>query len=780
MSAYGYRQHILETASSRTVISTGDTISISQQQDTITTNGLVLQPTSITFTATTTGIFSNIPAANITWKNGSTVLGTGAQYLLNNDNYGFNALASSGSYTITAIAVINPSALTPVSKTATKTITLSSNNISANISPATAQYTTDSSGNGTANIQLTMNIQAGIDSVASGWQYTWSGATFSGGINTQQTVTVIGIGSDTATVSCTATKDGYSISKTAVISKSKTGTQGPGGASVKLIYLRSATAPTISPNTTTDPTIPASWSTTVPAAGAGYIYVQTGNKPSGDTTWTWGTPVLMEGQPGANGAPGTNGKKVLSGYVYWSSTSTGQSGPALSSAVYNFTNNTFDSLNGWSQEVVFNASGTNLTKYFTVTETTAGGGTGTATFGNAYTHTSFAGLVTFTSLGGNGSTTFIDGGKITSGTISGRKISTYDSMNPQSTYVEMENTGSSNPHTFTGYVPAGIGYASSDRAFRLTANSGLIGFTQTLEIKGLGFNNKAIDAQGIILGANGSSYGQLGFATGGIGVYGFGTSTGVQADGSSSGISGSSYSGQGGYFSGGEGIRAVHPRTDIGGQAIHAESSFGTGVYGIGTTHDFYAGGPGVNYGPFTGQHDGILDTLSSAVIGDILVDISVLAKRNVSNTITTVSLSTIPNQKGTIGVLQDRYLFDLDNINIPSAFTNDSIKLDKYGDALYYAYALNWYKTNGPTASLDKNVDRVAFNALGEGQINVCGENGDLSIGDLIVTSSIPGKGMKQADDIVRSYTVAKCREAVTFSSPTEVKMVACIYLCG
>ena len=46
--------------------------------------------------------------------------------------------------------------------------------------------------------------------------------------------------------------------------------------------------------------------------------------------------------------------------------------------------------------------------------------------------------------------------------------------------------------------------------------------------------------------------------------------------------------------------------------------------------------------------------------------------------------------------------------------------------------------------------------------------------------SAGVPGKGMRQSDDIVRSYTVAKAREDVTFSDPTEVKMVACIYLCG
>ena len=74
----------------------------------------------------------------------------------------------------------------------------------------------------------------------------------------------------------------------------------------------------------------------------------------------------------------------------------------------------------------------------------------------------------------------------------------------------------------------------------------------------------------------------------------------------------------------------------------------------------------------------------------------------------------------------------------------------------------------------------KIVINALGEGAVNVCGENGDIAPGDLIVTSNTPGKGMKQADDIVRGYTVAKAREAVTFASASEVKLVACIYLCG
>ena len=70
--------------------------------------------------------------------------------------------------------------------------------------------------------------------------------------------------------------------------------------------------------------------------------------------------------------------------------------------------------------------------------------------------------------------------------------------------------------------------------------------------------------------------------------------------------------------------------------------------------------------------------------------------------------------------------------------------------------------------------------NAIGDGMINVCGEGGDIEIGDYLVTSSIPGKGMKQEDDLLHNYTVARSRQNVSFSNKEEVKQIACIYVCG
>lgn len=60
----------------------------------------------------------------------------------------------------------------------------------------------------------------------------------------------------------------------------------------------------------------------------------------------------------------------------------------------------------------------------------------------------------------------------------------------------------------------------------------------------------------------------------------------------------------------------------------------------------------------------------------------------------------------------------------------------------------------------------KVIVNSVGEGGIWVCNENGDFKNGDLIVTSTLPGFGMKQTDDIVRSYTIAKITCDVCFDA--------------
>ena len=59
----------------------------------------------------------------------------------------------------------------------------------------------------------------------------------------------------------------------------------------------------------------------------------------------------------------------------------------------------------------------------------------------------------------------------------------------------------------------------------------------------------------------------------------------------------------------------------------------------------------------------------------------------------------------------------------------------------------------------------RIRVNSLGEGAIWICNEDGNIENGDYIMTSSIPGYGCKQDDDILHNYTVAKITCNVNFT---------------
>ena len=62
------------------------------------------------------------------------------------------------------------------------------------------------------------------------------------------------------------------------------------------------------------------------------------------------------------------------------------------------------------------------------------------------------------------------------------------------------------------------------------------------------------------------------------------------------------------------------------------------------------------------------------------------------------------------------------------------------------------------------KSEDRVIVNALGEGSIWVTNINGNFENGDYITTSTIPGYGMKQDDDLLHNYTAAKITQDCNF----------------
>jgi predicted phage tail protein len=199
----------------------------------------------------------------------------------------------------------------------------------------------------------------------------------------------------------------------------------------------------------------------------------------------------------------------------------------------------------------------------------------------------------------------------------------------------------------------------------------------------------------------------------------------------------------------------------------------GVGVRGQGTIYDFYAAGSGTNYGPFTGAHDGLILQDLKVEAGDILISTGIFERVNISNTIPYLDISTTVFSKAAYGILVGSrplswpvYRSEVDGMPPPNSRSRMPAALQDL-----------------PVAELDAIRDKYdvcAENALGEGQINVCSESGDFEVGDFICTSNTAGKGMRYDGQDMR-YVVAKCMEPVVWTDePANIKMVACIYMCG
>ena len=79
-----------------------------------------------------------------------------------------------------------------------------------------------------------------------------------------------------------------------------------------------------------------------------------------------------------------------------------------------------------------------------------------------------------------------------------------------------------------------------------------------------------------------------------------------------------------------------------------------------------------------------------------------------------------------------------------------------------------------------DTKTGRTVVISLGEGQVLVCKQNGPILNGDYICSSSREGIGMKQPDDILHSYTVAKATEDCLFENGERQCLVACTFHSG
>ena len=223
---------------------------------------------------------------------------------------------------------------------------------------------------------------------------------------------------------------------------------------------------------------------------------------------------------------------------------------------------------------------------------------------------------------------------------------------------------------------------------------------------------------------------------------------------------------------------------NCGGTFVNYSTSGGSGVYAQGrvaaqagaTYYSFICDVGGVylngfTVAPFTASHDALVsnDELPNIEIGDIVYDKQILIHQDISNTGGIVSRTTNTNEKAVLGVISEIGVAG----SYPGIYGIQTQVTSSMGGSSLTTELDPQYQ------DLINNNRKVSVNAVGEGMINVCNEGGNIEAGDYITSSSIPGKGMKQADDLMHNYTVAKARESYTFTG-NEIYQLACSYHCG
>jgi len=175
------------------------------------------------------------------------------------------------------------------------------------------------------------------------------------------------------------------------------------------------------------------------------------------------------------------------------------------------------------------------------------------------------------------------------------------------------------------------------------------------------------------------------------------------------------------------------------------EAKYGTngiGCFAAGSLRDFFAGGPGTNFFPFTGSHEVILSKeLPKDILPGMIVSLTGYVEKrfkddgsvSLSSTMPEITISVKDNDKAVLGVFisEDQYTED------------------------------HWLK---------REVRIGTVNAVGEGRVWVCNSKGDIEAGDYLTTSSVPGYGQKQEDDLLHNYTLGKATETIDWDSVTEV----------
>lgn len=367
--------------------------------------------------------------------------------------------------------------------------------------------------------------------------------------------------------------------------------------------------------------------------------------------------------------------------------------------------------------------------------------------------------------------------------------------------MQAETTGGSNSDAVVGYANgasstavSGIANQSSTIAFNATVN----GTGATGLVIGTGFND---DQTAIEISLGESS--DIAFESTTLGYDGYIRMLGdnrldVSTDSSNPAIYGYSNDGVGvhgasnnwyglrGNSNSGIGIRGITGNNYAGYFTTSTDNSSFYGIYssttsqtsGIGfyTPNRVYAGD---GYEPFTGQHVGF--SVDTQIVGDI-VTVTGAKGITINQTYVLLEPTQTVRDKNVYGVVSsinnDIGEFLLSNEYVSDISINDETgKITKELKEEYLEYTTNL---------IDKEYKVVTCNSLGEGMINVCSLGGNIEAGDYICSSALKGKGMKQADDLLHNYTVAKALEDVNWDDiiaddeGNKVKMMACTYHCA
>jgi hypothetical protein len=160
---------------------------------------------------------------------------------------------------------------------------------------------------------------------------------------------------------------------------------------------------------------------------------------------------------------------------------------------------------------------------------------------------------------------------------------------------------------------------------------------------------------------------------------------------------------------------------------------------------DVYTSG---SYLPFTGSHIS-LNTLPSHEDGTLVASTgNVSTDDTVYNTFIEIEPTSVSKDKRVIGVVCNR------KVEVSDGASNSEP---------------NTYTTT-----------TTQIIAIGEGRMLVCNENGDIENGDYICSSNVVGHGMKQDDDLLHNYTVAKATEDCSFTGSDDKKLVSVTFHCG